>query len=228
MGRQITWGNGKSWSATIRRGAFAAVVLSCLAWVGQPGPAGAVEKALQDPEVIGQLNRIEDYLNRISSMKSRFIQVNPDGSTWQGDLYVQRPGRFRFEYDAPNPHLLIANGIWFYHVDKKLKETNVIPLVKTPAHFLVGENISLRDELKVTKFDQGPGVMQVSVVTRDNPDLGEVTMTFTSRPLELRKWSIRDAQDNLTQITLQNTRHGLSLKPDLFKFVEQPVPTQSE
>lgn len=207
---------------------MAVVATASLLLTSNAPSAAAIEKSLRNPEVIGQINRIEDYLNQISSMRSRFIQVNPNGSTWQGDLYVKRPGRFRFEYDPPVPHLLIANGIWFYHVDKKLKETNVIPLVKTPAHFLIGDKISFKDGLKVTKFDEAPGITQVSLVKRDDPDLGEVTLTFTNRPLELRKWSIRDAQDNLTQITLQNTRHGLSLKPDLFKFVEQPVPTTSE
>jgi outer membrane lipoprotein-sorting protein len=63
--------------------------------------------------------------------------------------------------------------------------------------------------------------MQVSVITDDNPELGEMTLTFTDKPLELRKWSIRDVQDNTTQVTLQNMRFGMKLDPKLFKFVEQ-------
>jgi outer membrane lipoprotein-sorting protein len=192
------------------------------------GPAAAVERALTDPEAVGDINRIETYLNGIKSLQSRFIQINPDGSAWNGNLYVRRPGRFRFEYDPPVPHLLIANGNWFFHVDRALKETNVIPLVKTPAQFLVKPDISLKKDFTIKKLEQQPGILQIAMVTRDNPDLGEVTLTFSEKPLELRKWAVRDLQDNVTQITLQNTRYGVNLNADLFKYVEQPLNQKAE
>jgi outer membrane lipoprotein-sorting protein len=187
-----------------------------------PSAARAVERPVTDPEAVGEINRIEDYLNGIRSMQSRFIQINPDGSAWNGDLYVRRPGRFRFAYDPPIPHLLIAHGSWLFHVDRALKETNVIPLAKTPAQFLVRDNISLRKDFNITKFDESQGLIKIGLVTKDNPEVGEVTLTFTDKPLELRKWMIRDMQENVTQITLQNTRYGVNLNPDLFKYVEQP------
>lgn len=194
----------------------------------QAPAAAAAPPPPPQPADAGAIERIEGYLNRIKTMRSRFIQVNPDGSAWHGDLYVNRPGKFRFEYDAPIPHLLIANGIWFYHVDRELKETNVLPLVKTPAQFLVQKNVSFKDGLKVTGFQNEAGLLQISMVTRDNPELGEITLTFSDGPLELRKWTIRDAQDNHTQITLQNTRFGGKLPSKLFKYVEQQDKTSPE
>lgn len=208
------------------RGAF--IALAALAFVAPDRPAAAVERALTDPEAVGELNRIETYLNGIRTMKSRFIQINPDGSAWNGDLYVRRPGKFRFEYDPPVPHLLIANGNWFFHVDRALQETNVIPLVKTPAQFLVKEDISLKEDFTIKKFEQQPGIVKIAMVTRDNPDLGEVTLTFSDKPLELRKWTVRDLQDNVTQITLQNTRYGVNINARLFDYVEQPVDQKAE
>ena len=183
--------------------------------------AQADERNIGDPEVVGELNRIANYLNGVKTFQSRFIQVNPDGSAWQGDLYVERPGKFRFEYDAPIPHLLIANGLWFFHVDKALGETNVIPLISTPAHFLVRDDISFRNGLTVTRYQEESGIIEISIVKKDDEELGEVTLTFSDRPLELRKWAVRDVQDNLTQVTLQNTRYGVRLSPKLFRFVEQ-------
>jgi outer membrane lipoprotein-sorting protein len=229
------WANVRSWSAAAsetRRGrgaatsALLAAVMAAMALFTVP--AAAVERPLTDPETVGEINRIEHYLNGIKSMQSRFIQINPDGSAWNGTLSVRRPGKFRFEYDPPIPYLLIANGSWFFHVDRALQETNVIPLVKTPAQFLVQENISLKKDFKITKFEEQPGLLQVAMVTRDNPDMGEVTLTFSDKPLELRKWSVRDIQDNLTQITLQNTRYGVNLNADLFKYVEQPISRSAE
>ena len=90
---RITLGNAKSWSAIIRTGiwrwplgAIAVVATASFLLASNAPSAAAVEKSLRNPEVIGQINRIEDYLNQISSMRSRFIQVNPNGSTWQGEL----------------------------------------------------------------------------------------------------------------------------------------------
>lgn len=225
--------SAKSSPATItsrRRSVVAGIcaALAALAFVVPGRPASAVERPLTDPEAVGELNRIETYLNGIKTMKSRFIQINPDGSAWNGDLYVRRPGKFRFEYDPPVPHLLIANGNWFFHVDRALKETNVIPLVKTPAQFLVKKHISLKDDFTIKKFEQLPGIVEIAMVTRDNPDLGEVTLTFSERPLELRKWTVRDLQDNVTQITLQNTRYGVNINADLFDYVEQPINQKAE
>jgi outer membrane lipoprotein-sorting protein len=224
---QITSARGKFWrgeTITSRRGALVALAGLCALPLLLPaGAAKAVERAITDPEAVGEINRIEDYLNGIRTMQSRFIQINPDGSAWNGDLYVRRPGRFRFAYDPPIPHLLIANGSWFFHVDRALQETNVIPLAKTPAQFLVRDRVSLRDDFNITKFEETQGIINIGLVTKDNPDVGEVTLTFTDKPLELRKWMVRDMQDNVTQITLQNTRYGVNLNPDLFKYVEQPM-----
>ncbi len=231
LGPRIMSASAKSWRAAVfsRRAALSA--LAAVALLTLPtlaDPSAAATRPLSDPEAIGEINRIEDYLNGIRTMQSRFIQINPDGSAWNGNLYVRRPGRFRFEYDPPIPHLLIANNNWFFHVDRALQETNVIPLVKTPAQFLVQEHMSLKKDFKITKFEQMPGMVQIVMVTRDNPEVGEVTLTFSDKPLELRKWTVRDPQENITQITLQNTRYGVNLNPDLFKYVEQPFKRKTE
>lgn len=226
---RITSASAKSSRAAIsRRAALAAPLLAVIAASLAALPAAAAQRPLTDPEAVGEINRIEGYLNGIRTMQSRFIQINPDGSAWNGNLYVRRPGRFRFEYDPPIPHLLIANGSWLFHVDRALQETNVIPLAKTPAQFLVREDVSLKNDFTITKLEQSQGIVQIGLVTRDSPELGEVTLTFTDKPLELRKWTVRDMQENITQITLQNTRYGVNLNPDMFKYVEQPVKQKVE
>jgi outer membrane lipoprotein-sorting protein len=229
LGLQITSASAKSSRAAIsRRAALAAPFLAIIAAAVVALPAAAAQRPLTDPEAVGEINRNEGYLNGIRTMQSRFIQINPDGSAWNGDLYVRRPGRFRFEYDPPIPHLLIANGSWFFHVDRALQETNVIPLAKTPAQFLVREDVSLKNDFTITKLEQSQGIVQIGLVTRDNPELGEITLTFSDKPLELRKWTVRDMQENITQITLQNTRYGVNLNPDMFKYVEQPMKQKAE
>ncbi|MDP1605005.1 MAG: hypothetical protein Q8M03_17280, partial [Legionella sp.] len=37
------------------------------------------------------LKKAEVYLNSVTTLKSRFVQVNPDGGNYDGDLYISRP-----------------------------------------------------------------------------------------------------------------------------------------
>ena len=54
---------------------------------------------------------VERYINAIRTLKARFVQSNPNGSVVQGTLYVRRPGRMRFEYDAPSQLKIVADGV---------------------------------------------------------------------------------------------------------------------
>jgi outer membrane lipoprotein carrier protein len=59
-----------------------------------------------------------------------------------GKLYLQRPGKFRWDYSEPSEQLVLADGkqIWFY--DKDLSQANVrdmdATLASTPASLLSG------------------------------------------------------------------------------------------
>jgi outer membrane lipoprotein carrier protein len=62
-----------------------------------------------------------------------------------GKLYLQRPGKFRWDYTEPSEQLVLADGkqIWFY--DKDLAQANVrdmdATLASTPAMLLVGRRL---------------------------------------------------------------------------------------
>jgi outer membrane lipoprotein-sorting protein len=56
------------------------------------------------------VRRVEDYLNGIETMVSDFVQVSSNGAFAEGQVYLDRPGRLRFEYAPPNPTRLIAAG----------------------------------------------------------------------------------------------------------------------
>ena len=53
---------------------------------------------------------VEKYFNSIRTLQARFVQSNPNGSVVQGTLYLRRPGRMRFEYDAPSQLKIVADG----------------------------------------------------------------------------------------------------------------------
>ncbi|MEL6587226.1 MAG: outer membrane lipoprotein carrier protein LolA, partial [Pseudomonadota bacterium] len=54
---------------------------------------------------------ISSYLNSFRTAAAAFTQVNSDGSISTGDLSLRRPGRARFDYDAPRDHQRLAGGV---------------------------------------------------------------------------------------------------------------------
>lgn len=181
--------------------------------------SGARAADMKDPEVVGALNRIAAYMTDLDTLKSRFIQANPDGSYVEGSMYMDRPGRMRFEYDEPVPILLVANGSFLIHVDKDLEQVSHIPLSSTPANFLLQENVSFEAEgVRVTDFSREAGLLRVEVIQADEPDAGSVQITFTENPLQLKQWTVTDPQQLRTTVTLLDPTTGMKLDPELFRF----------
>jgi len=167
-----------------------------------------------------ELDRIERYLNGLETLQSKFVQNNPDGSHALGTLYLQRPGRMRFEYDPPTPIRLYANGNFFIHVDMELEQASHYPLEETPAHFILRENISLREGLRVKSFERADRVLRIELTDAENPDIGSVTLTLADNPLQLRAWTITDAQGLRTELAFVNARFGGRIDPSLFVYVD--------
>ncbi len=190
------------------------------AWAAPP-PAAALSAA--DRADIG---RIEAYLNRIDTMKARFLQSSSAGNLSEGTLFISRPGKLRIEYDPPVPILIVAaRGVLTYY-DKELEQVNKIDLDSTPAGILVNKTISFTSSaFTVTRFERKADAARVTLVRREDPMEGSLTLVFSDRPLTLRKWIVIDAQGVEITVSLLKTRFGLPLNPELFTF-EPPEPSE--
>jgi outer membrane lipoprotein-sorting protein len=197
-------------------------LLALLAAVVGTAPAGAAPpRALQlTAEQQAELQKLTDYLNGIRTMTARFTQHSENGGLAEGQLYVQRPGHMRFEYDPPTPILLVADGNFVIYFDKSLEQTSYLPIGSTPAWFLLRNDIRLGGDVTVTGYERSPGAIRVTLVQTKDPDAGAVTLTFSDRPLELRQWSLVDAQGKRTTVALSDVRLGAPLDKNLFVFKE--------
>ena len=79
------------------------------------------------------LTRITNYLNGISTMQGTFVQIGPDGDLSEGTFYMRRPGRVRFEYNPPNPTLIVADGFWVAVTDTVDNSFDRFPAVRDAA-----------------------------------------------------------------------------------------------
>jgi len=183
-----------------------------------PLHAATVKPAQLSEQDRADVQRIEAYLNGIGTMRSRFLQVSSDGSVESGVLTLARPGRMRFEYDPPSPTLLIANGTFLIFIDQKLDQTTHVLLRNTPVGVLVSENIKLSGAVTITDIKRGPGVIRVTLVRTEEPEEGTLTLAFADRPLQLRQWTVVDAQGLQTTVTLAELEFGVPVKREMFQY----------
>ncbi len=176
---------------------------------------------------IEDLVSIEKYLDGLKTMEARFLQMSSDGSYFEGVIFLSRPGRMRIEYDPPSPTLVIADGSSLIYVDKEMNQATAVFLSLTPADLILRERLSFSsDEILITGYQRSPGIMRVSLVKTDSPLDGKITLVFSDTPLELRKWTVNDAQGIKTTVSLLGPRFAVSLDRSLFDY-EMPNPVNS-
>jgi outer membrane lipoprotein-sorting protein len=202
---------GKSLGAALWRSAG----LLGLAWIlgSQPAPA-----ALPSATHAGDIARIEQYLNGLTTLKADFVQINPNGGTLTGELYYQRPDKMRLDYDPPSEILIISDGWWVIYYDRQLEQVSHLSIGSTPLGFLLSDEIRLSGNVTVTDVNRSAGELHVTLVQSDEPNQGSIQLSFAENPLELRRWTVVDAQGLPTHVVLERPETGLPLERELFRF----------
>ncbi len=174
------------------------------------------------------ISKVEAYLNDQKGLTANFLQVAPDGSTRTGKAWLERPGKMRFEYDPPDPQLLVAGfGVLVYH-DPDLGQTTNIPLGSTPLGILLAKHVDLTSgNVAVTAIERQPGEDDITLIRRDKPAAGSLTLVFGTDPLELRQWVVTDAQGKQTRVSLYDIKPGGPYPDSLFEyFGNSPIPNK--
>ena len=187
-----------------------------------PGAAlAAVPRAAA--EIRAEIERLEDYLNDLDNVRARVVQINPDGKTVSGTFYLARPDRLRLEYDRPSRVLIVANrGQLIYH-DPQLNQLSYLRVDSTPLGFLLTDDISLDGNVTVTDLWREGGELRATVVRADDPGAGAITLRFAESPLELRGWTVHDAQGLTTHVVLEELDPNPRLRSDLFVLMNPRV-----
>ncbi|SFD66258.1 LolA family protein [Roseivivax sediminis] len=150
------------------------------------------------------LSAISNYLNGISSASGQFTQVNADETISTGTIYIQRPGKVRFEYDPPEQALVIANNGTVVVFDKKVNAApETYPLRQTPLSIILAQNVNLGQAGMVTRHDYDGTATIVTAQDPRNPEYGSIQMKFTGNPVELRQWVINDSDGTSTTVVLR-------------------------
>lgn len=166
------------------------------------------------------LDRISAYLNGIRTAEADFTQINADGSTSSGRLYIHRPNRMRFEYDPPDELLVLASAGQVAIFDRKATEqADEYPLSRTPLKHILGANIDLGRARMVVGHGSDGHSTTVVLQDPEHPEYGTLRLIFTDGPLELRQWIVTDEYGGETAVLLGPMTMGRTYPTSHFSIV---------
>ena len=217
--------NAKFSSAATSGGLLRGLAAASLIFFTSAVPALSAERAMTQEEVMSAIHRVEDYFNDIDTMRARFVQVSSDGTYGEGDVYLDRPGEMRFEYDPPVPVLLLANGGTFLYYDKRLEQATFVPLWDTPLWFLLDEETDFTAEdapVEITHVEQTPELLTLRLVDPSDEYQGKLELIFGREPFAFKSWRVVDGRGIETEVTLVGMQTGVELDDKLFQHQDLP------
>jgi outer membrane lipoprotein-sorting protein len=177
---------------------------------------------LSDAEIIARANA---FFMNLGATTAEFTQIAGDGRRTTGTLYLQRPGRLRFQYDRPTTIEIIADGNSVAVKDRKLSTQDIYPIWQTPLKFLLREKVNLGQDIRVTGIWNDGDAVRIQL--EDRSTLGgtsKIMLFFDPKVENLTQWRINDPQGFQTTVMLSNIERVASFDQAMFIINYQAGP----
>lgn len=210
---------GTGWRLIRLMALMAHVVLLAVTVAAQSPPKG-------EPTLTDIINRIEKRYN-VAGFVAEFHQESTITAlgitdTARGKIYVRRPNMMRWEYEKPEPQIIITNGkrLWVYRpVDKQ------VMVGEAPAYFGDGKGAGFLADIKMlrrkfvitrSKEDDASYYRLKLVPLEKSIDLAEIYLLVSKSSFTVQKVITVNAYRDETNIELINPQ--FERKPDLSLF----------
>lgn len=171
------------------------------------------------------VSRLNQFVAEVSTFQAVFTQtvVDADGNIIEeadGEFYLSRPGKFRWDYVTPYAQQIVADGqrIWFY--DEDLEQITVKnqdeALADTPAGLLSGKSMP-EDAYNITAINKDDDLQWVELTPRDDEsNYQRVQLGFDDTGLQ--QMLMTDAFDQRTRLMFTEVKINPDLDADRFDF----------
>ena len=195
-------------------------VVTVAAGDGKAAPAASAQQARE---------RLHKALGSLDSLQADFRQTLLDEdkqvvSQSRGRVSIQRPGRFRWEYQEPYEQKIIADGkeLWVYDVD--LDQATVKPIessMSTAPIMVLMKKQRVTDEFTVQPIGQRKYLYWIELIPK-NKDMEYSRVYLGLDGDEIKAMELRDSFGQSTQIVFENPRYGVTFPPGTFRFEAPP------
>ncbi|MEH6741877.1 LolA family protein [Hyphomonas sp.] len=181
-----------------------------------PAPQVTQPAGLSDADRSRLLERASTALAKVKTASGTFEQLAPDYTESTGRFALSRPGKVRFEYDAPTPLLVVSDGTTVALQDSELETTDRVPLGTTPLALLLDDEIDFATEAEVLDVTTGNGRVAITLRDQSGEMDGTLTLLMQESDMALTGWRTVDSGGNMTQVQLTDVNYGKRLNPRLF------------
>lgn len=206
-------------SAYLRLGAPVAVVLLLLA----VAPSRAATNAGGLSALVGKLQR---HYQATASFTAQFNEtlISPGAPSRErsGQVSYRKSGMIRWEFAAPEPETIVADGTTLFDYDPGLNQVIEMPLKSafkshSAAAFILGVG-NLERDFAVTASASTPadGLKHLVVTPKDGGD--KIELGLDSKTMNIVTLHIVDGLGNSTVLKFAAIRRNLPIDPSLFKF----------
>jgi len=193
---------------------YAALVLLFLAGTAHTAAAGDL---------------IADYFSQLDTFQSSFSQTVTDSNgelvqDAQGRVWIQRPGRFRWDYETPYRQLIVADGERLWTYDEDLQQATVERvdevLSSTPAMLLSGFR-PLQEVMRWSQTGERDGKTWYRLDPKqEDTAVEEVQIAFDAGQLAIIE--VRDGFGNHTRMRFSDITRNQPIDPGRFRIQLPP------
>ena len=166
--------------------------------------------------------RIADHFSRVRTMMGEFVQFGPRGEQTGGKFFIERPGKVRFNYEAPSNIKVVSDGSTVVLENTRLKTADIYPLSQTPLKLLLDDRIDLSGN-RVRGVKEEADLTTIELADKTTFGNSTITMMFDPSSYELRQWTITDAQGKDTTVMVFNVQEGVRFDPSVFAIDHRRV-----
>lgn len=168
------------------------------------------------PEQTELVRRISATYNGIREMRGEFTQFDPAGTRSTGQFFLTKPGRVRFQYAAPSPVEVIADGRHLAVRDKRLNTQDIYLIEQTPLRHLLSANLDLAAQTRIISMQTEGDLITLALEERGAMVEGQITLFFDAGDLSIRQWTTTDATGQETAVRVRNVVVNQRNDPQLF------------
>ena len=178
-------------------------------------------------------SRVDRRYNHLSTMKAQF-QESYSGAglsrNESGELWLQKPGKMRWQYEKPTPKLFIVDGkTAFFYVPSE-RQARRMPAKKledfrSPIRYLLGHT-KLQSEFNHLSISpeppQQPGNVVLEGVPKGMEDRVQRVLLEINPASQIVRIQVEELDGSITTFLFQGIQENVPVSADLFHFVPPP------
>jgi outer membrane lipoprotein carrier protein len=212
-------------------------LLALFAIAGTAAAAPAAQSpAASRPEALPQvIQRLQKRYESASDYRARFTQKYTYAATGRertstGELLVKKPGRMRWNYEAPEPQMYLASEgtLWVYEPEAKQAFRQDLKTSQLPAavSFLMGKG-KLSDEFDISLAKELPYGEPTDHRLALKPKQAQSTFKAIYLVVDPKTYLVRQSvlintQGDINAIAFSEVKINTKLADSLFKWTEPP------